>query len=116
MSVGATERGHYLVVICLDCQRIFSIWRDRNSDKDQKNIPICKKCGRTLMSLTDPGAWSPSSLQNKFPDFEPWLFEDGSCFDEEPTDEEVAEILSIRVFCPNCKTFSLEYEITSHWD
>jgi hypothetical protein len=68
------------------------------------------------MPITATGAWGPSRLQNKFPDIEPWLVEDGGQFDEEPTDEELADLACIRVLCPKCRSYSLEYEIESLWD
>jgi hypothetical protein len=113
VTVGATEKGHYLVVLCLDCQRLFSVWR---SNKAQQERPVCKKCGKGLTPITAPGAWGPTSLQNKFPDLEPWIIENGDQFDEEQTDEELAELGNIKVLCPKCRSYSLEYEIESLWD
>ena len=68
------------------------------------------------MLITAPEAWAPSSLQNKFPDLEPWIIENGDHFVEEPTDEEIAELANIRVLCPKCRSYSLEYEVQSFWD
>lgn len=116
VSVGATEMSHYHVVLCLDCHLLLSISRRSNNWQDRESSPICRKCGKPYMTITAPGAWEPAALQNKFLDMEPWLLEDGDYFVEEPTDDELAQIENIRILCPKCGSYSLEYEIQALWD
>ena len=113
--VGATETHHHLVVLCLDCHRLFSI---RRSHREENETPVCRNCKKPLMQITDKGAWAPQSLQDKFPDDEPWMIDAGSggYSDEEPTDEEIAELESIAVLCPACHSYTLKYETVAFWD
>ena len=114
--VGAALEGHYVIVMCLECHQLLSIWKGKANSKVQKAPPICKKCGKPLMPITAPGAWGPPDLQNRFPDLEPWILEDGDYLGEGPTDEERAQLAQIRILCPKCGAFSLEYEALAHWD
>jgi len=116
VMVGAALDGHYDVVMCLHCHLLLSVWRDEAKFKRQQVRPICKKCGKPLMPITASGAWGPPDLQNRFPDHEPWIVKNGDCFDKEPTDAELAQFAQIRILCPKCGTFSLEYETVAHWD
>ena len=110
-TVGATLEEHYLVVLCLECHRLFSLWRK----EDNSTIPICKNCRKPLMPITAPGAWSPSALQKKFPDYEPWNF-DVLADNDELSEDEIDQIKEIRIMCPKCKKYSVEFEEVGYWD
>jgi NAD-dependent SIR2 family protein deacetylase len=116
VMVGATLEGHYDVVMCHQCHLLLSVWRDGAMYKGQRAPPTCRKCGKPLMPITAPGAWGPPDLQNRFPDLEPRIVEDGDYFDEGPTDEERSQLAQIRVLCPKCGALSLEYKTVAHWD
>ena len=113
VTEGATQKGHYLVVLCLECHRLFSIWKKDLPPVQDSTVPNCKRCGKPLMPLTAPEAWSPSSLQKKFPDYEPWGIDEGTWFDrfdDEPTENEMVQIKGIRVLCPRCRKHSVDFE------
>ena len=115
VTVGATLEGHYLVGMCLECHRLFSSWRKCNNE----TVPICYKCGNPSMPITAPGAWSPAALQKKFPDLEPWNVDGRSSNDDEDDDlieDEVEQSPGIRILCPLCKQYSVEFEEVLLWD
>jgi ribosomal protein L37AE/L43A len=112
ISVGATQSQHYLVVMCFECHRLFSLLRRC----DSSTIPICKTCGKPLIPITTPGAWGPPALQKKFPDTDPWLVDDESYCDDEAIEEEMDQFNEIRVMCPRCKNHSVEFEAIEYWD
>lgn len=116
VSVGATQTGHYLVVLCLHCHRLFSLWRRTRSSERQDDRPICRGCGKPLIPITAPGAWGPPSLQNRFPDLEPWLVQEDDDIVENAARPARAELDAIRVLCPKCKSLSLEYQRVGLWD
>jgi len=112
VTVGATQEEYCLVVLCLECHRLFSLWRKGNNS----TVPICKSCGKPLMSITAPGAWSPSALQAKFPDSEPWLIDEGSSCEDELIEDEIDQFKEIRIMCPRCKKYSVEFKEVAYWD
>lgn len=112
ISVGATETGVYTVFLCLQCKTISSIW----ASFGKHPIGDCKKCGQKLMAVTDPGAWEPSSLQQKFPGTEPWMVENGISELEEPEEDYISDIENIRLLCPRCRKYSLVFETIALWD
>lgn len=117
VMVGATLEGHYLVVMCCNCHLIFSLWQEKSdSSKMDKprackecgqslpmidEQPTCRKCGKPLARITDPGAWSH---QARFPNYDPWLVEGK------------INPGNIRIRCPQCGNYSLEYEVEAFWD
>ena len=112
--VGATEDGYYYVVlICLQCQTIFSVSSTDNQGHKKK---VCRKCGKEPMAVTDRGAWTPSSLQNKVPDIEPWMVGGQLADFPELEDDDVADVQNIRVLCPQCRKHSVQWECTALWD
>ena len=98
IPVGATQSSYYLVVLCFECHRLFSVWKKG----DDSTVPSCKRCSKLLMLITSPGAWSPFPLHDKFPNSDPWLIT------EKPSE--------IRILCPKCRNYSVEYDITQYWD
>lgn len=65
------------------------------------------------MPVNSLGGWRPPELNAKFPDQEPWFVTNGECFREEPTPEEGAQTEAVRVLCPKCQRFSVEFGITA---
>ena len=112
IDVGATETGDYTVFLCLQCKKIVSIW----TSVGHLHNKACKKCGMKLMAVTDSGAWGPASLQQRFPDTEPWMIEDQVDEFEQPENDHIASIQDIRLLCPNCGKYSLQFESTRFWD
>lgn len=112
VEVGATESGHYEVFLCLQCKEIFSVWESTNRDY-RKN---CRKCGKNLMAVTDPGAWGPHALFEMCPDTEPWMIE-GPVSDDESSEAHLSTLLeSVRILCPKCTRYSLKFDATVLWD
>jgi transposase-like protein len=117
IEVGATEKGHFKVAICLQCRKIFSIWVNYEQERHKPEMGrTCQRCGMDTILITDPGAWIPISLQTKFNDTEPWMVEDTLCEHEEITEEDITNIQNIRVLCPSCRAHSVEYHLTGCWD
>jgi len=69
-----------------------------------------------LMAATDSGVWEPASLQQRFPDTEPWMVENDVYELEEPENNYISSIENIRLLCPNCRKYSLTFESTAFWD
>jgi DNA-directed RNA polymerase subunit M/transcription elongation factor TFIIS len=114
VMAGASEDGHYYAVsICLQCQTILSVLSTDNQGHKKK---VCRKCGKELMAVTERGAWTPSSLQNKFPDTEPWMVEGQFPEYPESDDDDIAQVQDIRILCPRCRKHSVQWECTALWD
>lgn len=112
VEVGATERGRFVVAMCQRCHKLASHWREG----ERRVRPICRKCGKALTLIADPGSWGPAALQMKFPDDEPWIVAGGECFEEGPTEDEAEQLQSVRVLCPRCGQCSMECESETLWD
>lgn len=68
------------------------------------------------MTITDRGAWAPSSLQEKLVDIEPWLVEGQLSEYPELEDDDIADVQNIRILCPKCRKHSVQRECTALWD
>lgn len=112
IDVGATEAGHYKVYLCLRCKNICSSWTSRS----KSNSKICKKCGEGLIAVTDKGAWKPTFIQDRFPDSEPWMVENDIFDIDEDASAYAGEIENIRILCPKCANYTLEFENSAFWD
>jgi hypothetical protein len=113
VTVGATQHESYCVFLCLSCHLVFSLKiknRNQNSGKQ-----YCRHCHGILKEVTEPGGWGPEEIQKKFPDMEPWLIGDTHYSEE---DEIVwnFDLSVIRVLCPNCGLFSLDFTSVAFWD
>ena len=111
--MGATQDGQYVVVTCLKCARLFSLWQ-KGGGRPQPP-PACRDCGEPLTPVTSPGAWTPAELQRRFPDYEPWMVT-SDLFEDELTAEEDAQLAQIRLHCPKCRAYSLGYKTVVYWD
>lgn len=70
-----------------------------------------------LTAMTDPGAWEPASLQQRFPDSEPWMVLDEIVnLDEEESEKLMPLADEIRILCPRCKNYTLELGEKGCWD
>jgi hypothetical protein len=111
--VGVTEDYLHLTFgICLDCKKIFAL-----QCKPGGKLPTtCHQCGMKLLTPDAPGAWEPAELQQKFPATEPWLVE--SEFHRLPEKEAKTYCLieDIRLLCPKCGKYALNYKEDTLWD
>jgi len=103
--VGATQTGEYVVVLCLECHRIVSLFqrtrRRRRDDPEQR--PVCRKCGKPLLRITDRGVCGiPGREEFVLEDTEPWL--------------DLFPGPKVRILCPRCHSLSLTYVAIGNWD
>jgi transcription elongation factor Elf1 len=114
ITVGVSEDFvNYSAFLCLNCKKIIPVLKRRGGSFNVN----CHICGTKFVTLTEPGAWMPVELQQRFPDSEPWMIEN-SIFNLE--EEEAEKLMSlaeeIRVLCPRCGKHSLRFEETGLWD
>lgn len=110
ISVGTISfTEYYSVFLCRQCKEIFSIETSVGKNPNE----ACKECGMKLIAVTGFGSWKPDSLQQRFPDTEPWMIKNELGKLE---NDAIARIDNIRILCPNCEKYSLTFESTAFWD
>jgi hypothetical protein len=114
VGVGASEEYiDYSAFLCLKCKKVIPVLKRSNGEFNK----YCHICGTKFVAITDPEAWVPSELQQRFPDCEPWMVED-EVFNlgEEEAEKLLPLAEQIRILCPRCGKHSLSFEVTELWD
>jgi len=92
-------------------------WRCRAEPMRGSYNTNCSTCLMKLTAMTDPGAWEPAALQQRFPDSEPWLvFDEIVNLDEEEAAKLMPLTDEIRILCPKCKKYTLTLGESGCWD
>ena len=112
VMVGATMTQHYAVLMCRQCQTIFS--KLVSGDDYAGRSPNCQKCGKRLTSIKDRGTWVPAYLQEKYPEYEPWTIDADPV--PEPTEEDLHQAENAQILCPRCGLHSMHYKTMGFWD
>lgn len=114
ISVGVTDDFvHYSAFLCLTCKKIIPVLKRLGGAFNQ----YCHVCGTKFVPLTDPGAWLPVELQQRFPGSEPWMVENSIFNLEEEESEKLISLAGeIRILCPRCGKHSMRFEETGLWD
>ena len=114
VQVGVSDDFvNFSAFLCLNCKKIIPVLKRHSGSFNH----YCHLCGTKFVAITDPGAWMPVELQQRFPDSEPWMIEN-SIFNLE--EEEAEKLMSlageIRILCPKCGKHSLRFKTTELWD
>ena len=104
---------HFTIFLCLQCGKMVIAQKSPKGHFDK----TCRKCGMELTAMTDPGTWQPASLQQRFPDSEPWMvFNEIVELEHEEAEKLIPLADEIRILCPKCKKYTLKLEESGCWD
>lgn len=119
VTVGATDAHSYGLFFCFHCHTIVSL-KIKHTSSSRTPKRHCSKCDSLLVHIDEKGAWGPSHIQEKFLGTPPWCIDD---WEHEPDilndgdNESVGfEIDTIRLICPVCGQYSLEFDCCGFWD